>query len=199
MPPPDSEHAATVKKYVVYDLTVRQDLTSSDPHPATIERRYTNFLELHRGLRKDYAPLMDSSTTPPFPKKVLMGNFSRDLIAERSAAFEAFLDHIVGQSALRESAHFLHFLQGIELTRACQLLDERRNEQAVPILENCFRLLNKVSFVNCLHLGEIKIQTQIVKYCYFLPGLYGQIEIGAITFVSFGGRVHNISRSTSIR
>lgn len=155
MPPVDSEPTATVKKYVVYDLSVRQDMSStSDPHPATIERRYTNFLELHRALRKDFGQFMDTSGTamaPPFPKKVLMGNFSRELIAERSAAFEALLDHIVATTPLRESVHFLQFLQGIELKRACQLLDERRNEQAVPILENCFRLLNKVSF--CLHLG----------------------------------------------
>uniref|UniRef100_A0A8W7P897 Uncharacterized protein n=1 Tax=Anopheles coluzzii TaxID=1518534 RepID=A0A8W7P897_ANOCL len=33
---------------------------------------------------------------------------------------------------------------GDELRNACQLLDERRNELAVPLLENCFRLLNKI-------------------------------------------------------
>lgn len=139
--PPESENS-TVKKYVVYDLSVCQVHSVSDPHPATIERRYTHFLQLQRGLRKDFPQLMDAA--PLFPKKVLIGNFSRDLIAVRSAAFESFLDHIIASSELRESSHFLQFLQGIELSQACQLLDERRNEQAVPILENCFRLLNKV-------------------------------------------------------
>lgn len=146
--PPESENS-TIKKYVVYDLSVRQDQSVSDPHPATIERRYTHFLQLQRGLRKDFPQLMDGgSATPLFPKKVLIGNFSRDLIAVRSAAFESFLDHIIASSELRESSHFLQFLQGIELSQACQLLDERRNEQAVPILENCFRLLNKVSILH---------------------------------------------------
>lgn len=138
--PPDGENS-NAKKYVVYDLSVRQDLSSSDPHPATIERRYTHFLNLMNGLRKDHSAHMQSVS---FPKKVFMGNFSSDLIAARSSAFETFLDFIVASTELRESPHFLNFLQGIELTRACQLLDERRNEQAVPILENCFRLLNKV-------------------------------------------------------
>lgn len=139
--PPDNE-TPSIKKYVVYDLNIRQDsLNACDSHPITIERRYTDFLSLYDGLRREHASLLDRVT---FPKKVLIGNFSSDLIAERSAAFEAFLDHVASTPVLRESEHFLRFLQEAELTRACQLLDERRNEQAVPLLENCFRLLNKI-------------------------------------------------------
>lgn len=141
MPPAEPENAS-VKKFVVYDLNVRLDSTKcTDPNPITIERRYTDFLSLYDSLRKDHGALMNSVI---FPKKAFMGNFSSVLIAERSTAFEAFLDHIVSSSVLRESPHFLHFLEGIELTRACQLLDERRNEQAVPMLEDTFKLLNKV-------------------------------------------------------
>lgn len=141
MPPADAENAS-VKKFVVYDLNVRLDSTKcTDPNPVTIERRYTDFLKLYESLRKDHYILMNSVI---FPKKAFIGNFSSDLIAVRSAGFEAFLDHVASTSELRESPHFLSFLQGIELTRACQLLDERRNEQAVPILEDCFRLLNKI-------------------------------------------------------
>lgn len=81
-----------------------------------------------------------------------MGNFSTDLIATRSAAFEAFLDYVVSQPQLRDSPHFLGFLQDTELDRACQLLDERRNELAVPLLENCFRMLNKVLIAFEIHL-----------------------------------------------
>lgn len=139
--PPDNE-TPSIKKYVVYDLNIRQDsLNAWDSHPITIERRYTDFLSLYDGLRREHASLLDRVT---FPKKVLIGNLSSDLIAERSAAFEAFLDHVASTPVLRESEHFLRFLQEAELTRACQLLDERRNEQAVPLLENCFRLLNKI-------------------------------------------------------
>lgn len=139
--PPDNENT-TVKKYVVYDLNIRQDsLAACDPHPVTIERRYTDFLNLYEGLRKENASLLDGVT---FPKKVFIGNFSSDLIADRSALFEIFLDHVVSAPVLRESEHFLRFMQDAELTRSCQLLDERRNEQAVPMLENSFRLLNKI-------------------------------------------------------
>lgn len=143
MPPPaDGSENKSVKKYVVYEITIRQDSTrANDINPITFERRYTDFLKLYETLRKEYAAATNEVI---FPKKVFMGNFSSELISERSAAFEAFLDFIVSRSDLRESPSFLNFLQGIELTKACQLLDERRNELAVPILEDCFHLLNKI-------------------------------------------------------
>ncbi|XP_059618592.1 sorting nexin-21 [Phlebotomus argentipes] len=139
---PTEKDNSNSKKYVNYELCVTQISSATpDPHPATIERRYTNFLMLYNGLRKDHPNLLQNVF---FPKKAIMGNFSPDLIAERGAAFEVFLDHIVSSWELKESPHFLNFLQGIELERACRLLDERRNEQAVPILQNSFRLLNKI-------------------------------------------------------
>lgn len=139
---PHDYRDTNVKKYVVYDVTILHESNECDPHPATIERRYRNFLTLYDGLRKDHSQLMSSVV---FPRKVLLGNFTSDLVAERSELFEQFLDYVVGKTVLRESPYFLEFLQEIELVRACQLLDERRNEQAVPILENSFRLLNKVN------------------------------------------------------
>lgn len=142
MPPSNENENSTIKKYVMYDLSIRQDsVEKTDPNPVTIERRYTDFLNLYDGLRMEYPTVLNAI---PFPKKVFMGNFSSDLIAERSAAFEALLDHIMSLNDLRESTHFLQFLRDTELTKACRLLDERRNEIAIPILEDCFRLLNKI-------------------------------------------------------
>lgn len=142
MPPPNENENSTIKKYVVYDLSIRQDSKNqTDANPVTIERRYTDFLKLYDGLRIEYPALMNAI---PFPKKAFIGNFSSGLIAERSTAFEALLDHIMSFSDLRESLNFLQFLRDTELTKACRLLDERRNEMAIPILEDCFRLLNKI-------------------------------------------------------
>lgn len=141
VPSADGSGASSGKKYVIYDVSVRQDTSQPDPNPTSIERRYTHFLKLYDGLRKEHPLLVQ---TVSFPKKVLVGNFSAELIGERSMAFESFLDYIVSVPSLRDSDHFLEFLQGDELKRACQLLDERRNEFAVPILENTFRVLNKI-------------------------------------------------------
>ncbi|XP_067623378.1 sorting nexin-21 isoform X2 [Eurosta solidaginis] len=138
--PPDGEDLK-VKRYVVYELLVCQDSAIIDPQPASIQRRYTDFRKLYNILKKDHPTLMSAIY---FPNKVLVGNFSADLIAERSVAFETFLTHVTSCGTLRDTHAFLHFLQDNELSKACQLLDERRNEMAIPLLENCFRLLNKI-------------------------------------------------------
>ncbi|XP_034472845.1 sorting nexin-21 [Drosophila innubila] len=130
-----------IKRYVVYELTVRRDSNVMDAQPVKIERRYTDFRELYQCLKREHPNELSNLT---FPNKVLMGNFSSELIGERSEAFEAFLTRIDEQTKLRDSNAFLRFLQHEELTKACQFLDERRNEMAIPILENCFLLLNKV-------------------------------------------------------
>lgn len=139
--PANNSSSSGGKKYVVYDVSVRIDSKDPDPNPTSIERRYTHFLNLYESLKKEHPTLVQSII---FPKKVLIGNFTAELIGERSAAFENFLDYIISVPLLRDSEHFLEFLQSDELRNACQLLDERRNEFAVPILENTFRILNKV-------------------------------------------------------
>lgn len=58
------------KKHVVYTLQVRHITTRDDASPATLERRYTDFLNLYNGLRAEQPQLMASV---PFPKKVLIG------------------------------------------------------------------------------------------------------------------------------
>lgn len=73
-----------------------------------------------------------------------MGNFSWEVVVERVVLFEQFLDVINNRGELHDSDHFLRFLQDQELERACRLLDERRSEAALPILENCFGCLNKI-------------------------------------------------------
>lgn len=140
--PNEGEPATGSKKYVVYDLTCRQDTkTVADANPTTIERRYTDFLKLHDGLKKEFPQLI---VHVAFPKKRIIGNFNCELISERALAFENLLDYIISVPTLRDSAQFLAFLQDDELDKACRLLDERRNEVAVPILENIFQLVNKI-------------------------------------------------------
>ncbi|XP_055376446.1 sorting nexin-20 [Condylostylus longicornis] len=138
--PPEGEDV-TVKRYVIYDLIIHQQVEQRDPNPVLIERRYTDFAKLFLSLKSEHPQLMNNIY---FPKKVLIGNFSTDLIAERSSAFESLLDYISGSTTLKDSKYFVSFLQDHELNKACMYLDERRNEVAVPILENCFRLLNKI-------------------------------------------------------
>ncbi|PNF29731.1 hypothetical protein B7P43_G11196 [Cryptotermes secundus] len=129
------------KKHVAYTIMVRKDAIQPDPNPAVIERRYSDFLELYESLRREFPSLMTSVT---FPKKVLLGNFAPGVISERSAGFEALLEHIITEDRLRESSCLLSFLQGREQREARQWMEAQRYDQAIPLLENSFRLLNKL-------------------------------------------------------
>lgn len=139
-PNADSEDAANTKKYVAYDVICTLDSTTqADKAPAIIERRYTDFLKLYEALKKENPQLL---VNVAFPTKSIFNNFKSSLISERALAFENFLDYCVSIPALRDSPSFLSFLQDDDLTKASRLLDERRNEAAVPILENSFQLVS---------------------------------------------------------
>lgn len=135
------EDNASAKKFVCYEIALDTPPQTISQHSGSIFRRYTDFLQLYEGLRKDYGSLMQAVV---FPKKCFMGNFSTEVVEERVLLFTDFLLAIMDRGELRDSSHFLRFLQDPELQRACRLLDERRSEEALPILENCFVLLNKV-------------------------------------------------------
>lgn len=129
------------KKHVIYTLQVRHISGNDDLSPSVIERRYTHFLTLYNALYKEYPELLTNIT---FPKKAIMGNFDNELISTRSAAFELLLQHISEESRLRSSTALVNFLQDVELEKAKSLLDQKEFSLALPLLENNFRLLNKV-------------------------------------------------------
>lgn len=129
------------KRHVIYTLQVRFIISNNDFNPSAIERRYTHFLNLYNSLKKEHPQLMANVS---FPKKVLMGNFDNALISTRSTEFESLLKHISNDSKLKSSDALLMFLQETELTQAKQLMEKKEFHHALTILENIFKLLNKV-------------------------------------------------------
>lgn len=132
------------KKFVAYMLQVTQDSSEIrvfDIDPANVERRYTHFLDLYNGLKKDFPALLNNV---PFPRKIVMGNFDPNLIATRCTAFESLLELIANDSRLRDSPAAITFFQDIELNDARRLIIEGKFDQALSILEISFKLLNKV-------------------------------------------------------
>ncbi|XP_061707354.1 sorting nexin-20 [Cydia pomonella] len=129
------------KKFVVYMLQVRQDISRLDPEPVNVERRYTQFLDLYNGLKKDFPTIL---STISFPRKMVVGNFDPNLITARATAFEALLKLISEESRLRESPAAIAFFQDVELAEARQLMFEGSHDMALSVLETSFRLLNKV-------------------------------------------------------
>ncbi|CAG2055245.1 unnamed protein product [Timema podura] len=129
------------KKHVAYTVMIRKDGAKPDPNPAVVERRYTDFLELYASLRRENLALMGNVA---FPKKVILGNFGPSVISERSSCFEELLKHISADEKLRNSSGFNRFLQSHELDEARMWMNVKRYDQAAPLLENTFRLLNKL-------------------------------------------------------
>ncbi|CAH2238848.1 sorting nexin-20 [Pararge aegeria] len=132
------------KKFVAYMLQVRQDSTETrvfDPDPANVERRYTHFLDLYNGLKKEHPILMNNVS---FPRKIVVGNFEPNLISTRCAAFESLLNIIASESRLRDAPAAIVFFQNAELKDARRLIDEGKFDQALSVLETSFKLLNKV-------------------------------------------------------
>ncbi|KAB0797707.1 hypothetical protein PPYR_08700 [Photinus pyralis] len=129
------------KKYVLYTLQIRHVGGIDDSKPAILERRYTDFYNLYTALKKDYPNEM---TAVAFPKKVLTGNFDNNLISLRSTGFESLLRHVLIDSKLRASPALLSFLQDVDLQKIKELLQIKDYAAAAPLLENNFRLLNKV-------------------------------------------------------
>lgn len=136
-----AESEGTEKKYVVYTLQFRHVTGVDDISPAILERRYTDFYNLYMALKKQYGEELSSIS---FPKKVLTGNFDNKLISTRTASFESLLKLVLINSKLRESGALLSFLQDMELNKAKQYINDKQHVLAAPILENNFRLLNKV-------------------------------------------------------
>ncbi|KAL0849345.1 hypothetical protein ABMA28_013660 [Loxostege sticticalis] len=138
------EEPETGKKFVAYMLQVRQDNKESsvyDPDPANVERRYTHFLDLYNGLKRDCPGLLNNLS---FPRKIMFGNFGPNLISTRCTAFESLLQLISNESRLRDTPAAITFFHDIELIEAKRLIEEKKFDQALSVLETSFKLLNKV-------------------------------------------------------
>ncbi|KAF6214496.1 hypothetical protein GE061_009239 [Apolygus lucorum] len=129
------------QKYVAYTVMVTMAGPEEDPYPAVVERRYTEFLNLYTSLKGDFPELLQ---TVQFPKKALVGNFSPETISGRSDSFEQFLEVVGSATQVRTSAQVADFLQKRELTYALKLIDNEEYLQASTLIENCFRIMNKL-------------------------------------------------------
>uniref|UniRef100_A0A1B6MFY2 PX domain-containing protein n=1 Tax=Graphocephala atropunctata TaxID=36148 RepID=A0A1B6MFY2_9HEMI len=129
------------KKYVSYTITISKKGSTPDSHPSVIERRYTEFLELYTGLQHNYPRI---AFCLPFPKKALFGNFSQEIITERSVDFRILLTFISKFENVMESHSTISFFVGKEQSLALKLISEMKYNEAVVPLEMTFRLLNKL-------------------------------------------------------
>lgn len=80
----------------------------------------------------------------------VVGNFEPSVISTRCFAFETLIRLIVNDPRLRDTPAAISFFQDIELIEARRLIEEKKFDQALSVLENIFNLLNKV-WITSLH------------------------------------------------
>lgn len=105
--------AGKLKRYVVYVVRVRHS-KESECEETTVERRYSDFEQLHGRLTALHPTVMSELV---FPKKLWAGNFSAENIARRCQMFEQYLMHLCDLPTVVCSRPFCEFFYVPELQR----------------------------------------------------------------------------------
>lgn len=130
------------KKFVCYTVLVKKS-PGLERLPGVLERRYSDFLALFAGLRRRH-PSCVALRDFPFPRKALLGNFTAEVITERSLAFRRLLSRVHGSPELRRSPEFAEFTWHREVCRAHRLMAAGQFEDASVLLENAYSVQEKV-------------------------------------------------------
>ena len=121
----------------------------NEPHPAVIERRYSDFCFIYECILKSFHPSVLGDFL--FPKKVLIGNFKAEVISERTDAFHKFLNLIANCDNLLYSDYFYSFLSSEEHNEAVSHLKLARFSEAIPLLESIFYVREKLLSISNIH------------------------------------------------
>ncbi|KAH7642391.1 Phosphatidylinositol binding [Dermatophagoides farinae] len=131
----------TRQKFVNYTILMKR-VPGLETEPAIIERRYSEFRNFYNAIKRKYPLLLKDII---FPKKIFIGNFSAEVIAERSLAFQKFLTYCLSLPEIRSSKEFAQFLYYPELKETKNCLKSIRLEEAASILENVYYIQSKLS------------------------------------------------------
>lgn len=96
------------------------------------------------------------------------------MIKTRSYSFETFLRIVAENEKLRDSESLNLFLIGEEERKAQRCLESKQYSQAKPLLENIFRLLNKIHTDR--HPSVITALCRLTACCNADPNSLGEAE-----------------------
>uniref|UniRef100_A0A6G1S4V3 Sorting nexin-20 n=1 Tax=Aceria tosichella TaxID=561515 RepID=A0A6G1S4V3_9ACAR len=142
-PSPPTTSPISSKKFVNYTILIKT-VPGLDKFPAVVERRFSDFLSLYQGLKSNeaLADIVDRNVT--FPKKVYMGNFSLEKIAERSIEFTRLLHLCMSEFTLLWSVPFISFLIDKELKEAHRLALFGDPDDVQALIETAYYIEQKL-------------------------------------------------------
>ncbi|KAM8945914.1 sorting nexin-20 [Pelodytes ibericus] len=130
-----------LSKYVVYQIVIIKT-GSFDENKVFIERRYSDFEMLHRSLLKDFKEEMEDVL---FPKKILMGNLTEELIGKRKQALKDYLEELNAINCVRKSRKFIEFFTFQEIEEGYSCLRGGKYGRAMDIFQQIVCLQDKLS------------------------------------------------------
>ena len=150
----------------MYTILIASHHHGVEKVPTQVEKRYSDFALLNDRLRKTFPRLMNDIA---FPKKVLLGNFSSEIIARRSRAFEQYLFHVFSVYQLRYSEEFADFFFQSDARSASALLCEEQYSQAISLFEKCLPIAEKL--IGGWHPNVLFILSALIVCYYSLENL----------------------------
>ncbi|KAM4614262.1 sorting nexin-20 [Discoglossus pictus] len=130
-----------LSKYVMYKIVIIQT-GSFDESKVSIERRYSEFEKLHRNLLKDFKDEMEDII---FPKKVLMGNLTEEMISKRILSLKDYLSELNAIKCIRKSKKYIDFFINPEFEEGYSCLRGGQYGKALEIFQNVVQLQEKLT------------------------------------------------------
>ncbi|MEE6521881.1 hypothetical protein FKM82_020230 [Ascaphus truei] len=130
-----------LSKFVMYKIVILKT-GSFDGSKVSIERRYSDFEKLHRNLLKDFKDEMEDVL---FPKKVLMGNLTEEMINKRVLALGDYLVELYSMKCIRRSKKYIDFFIDPELDEAYSCLRGGQYGKALEIFQQIICLQEKLT------------------------------------------------------
>ncbi|XP_069824536.1 sorting nexin-20 [Dendropsophus ebraccatus] len=129
-----------LSKFVMYQIVIIK-MGSFDGKKVFIERRYSDFESLHRNLLKDFKEEMEDVV---FPKKVLMGNLTEEMISKRMMALKDYLGELYALKCVRKSQKYIQFFIEPELVEGYSCIRGGQYSRAMGIFQQVVYLQEKL-------------------------------------------------------
>ncbi|XP_018113290.1 sorting nexin-20 isoform X2 [Xenopus laevis] len=130
-----------LSKFVIYQIVIIRT-GSFDGNKVFIERRYSDFEKLHRTLLKEFKEEMEDVL---FPKKVLIGNLTSEMISKRMLGLKNYLDELYAIKCVRWSKIYIDFFLDPELDEGYSCLRGGQYKKAMEIFQQIVCLQEKLT------------------------------------------------------
>ena len=120
-----------------------------------IERRYSDFLALHRLLMRECPGLAKGLSLPP---KLLFQNYKQKMIQRRREALQEYLNQIVSNVSLRRTRQFVDFCCGKEKKEAVEFARQKLYAKSLEVFLKVLSIQSKL-------LGDLHAETALT-HCH---------------------------------